>query len=221
MRPHVIGYSGYREETGMRTRQREPLSTNAVVIFGLNSTIRVDGGDLGTFVGGLSDTAPVVEHDGVMSGIQVDLTPLGARMLFGVPMHELARRSVALEDVIGVEARRLEERLHDAATWDERFAIVEDALARRLESATPPPPDVTYAWNRLAETQGRERVEALAQSIGSSRKHLAARFREHVGLPPKLVTRTMRFRRAIDLLTSLDPPPLDELAFTCGYYDQS
>ena len=31
----------------------------------------------------------------------------------------------------------------------------------------------------------------------------------------------MRFRRAIDLLTSPDPPPLDELAFTCGYYDQS
>ena len=100
----------------MRTRQREPLSTNAVLIFGLDSAIRVDGEELGTFVGGLADESPVIEHDGTMCGVQVDLTPLGARMLFGVPMHELARRSVALEDVIGADARRLEERLHDAAT---------------------------------------------------------------------------------------------------------
>src|SRR5262249_47401772 len=153
---------------------------------------------------------PVIEYDGLLRGVQVDLTPLGARMLLGVPMHELARRSLPLADVIGPTAADLDERLADAETPSERFAIVEAALARGLAQAERPPPEVDGAWARLAASHGRERVEALAAALGCSRKHLAARFREHVGLPPKLVARTMRFRRAADLL--LAGVPLDELA---------
>jgi len=194
------------------------MSTNAVIIFGLDSEIEVDGRRLGTFVGGLGDECPVITHDGAMSGVQVDVTPLGARMLLGVPMHELARRSFPLEDVLGAAAPRLDERLHDASSWEERFALLEDELAGRLEGATAPPPDVSWAWNRLRATDGRTRVSELAATLGCTRKHLAARFREHVGLPPKLVARTMRFRRATELLASR---PLDEIVFECGYYDQS
>jgi AraC-like DNA-binding protein len=160
--PYVVGYAGYEEVTGVPTRQREPMSTNAELIFGLDSEIEVDGRRLGTFVGGLSDECPVIVHDGAMSGVQVD--------------------------------------------------------ARRLDGASAPPPDVAWAWNRLRATHGRARVSELAATLCCSRKHLAARFREHVGLPPKLVARTMRFRRAVDLLPSR---PLDEIVFECGYYDQS
>jgi AraC-like DNA-binding protein len=201
------------------TRQREPLSTNVVLIFGLGTQLGVDGERLSTLVGGLGDTCQVIEHDGFMRGVQVDVTPLAARMLFGVPMHELARRSVALADVLGREADELDERLDDARTWDERFAIVDQALTRRLADAAPSPPDVAWAWRRLQATSGRQTIGGLASALGCSRKHLAARFRDHVGLPPKLVARTFRFRRAAELLAA--GTPLDELAHACGYYDQS
>jgi AraC-like DNA-binding protein len=153
-----------------------------------------------------------------MAGLQVDLTPLGARMALGVPMHELARRSVELEDVIGGEARTLADRLHATPSWDERIDLVTRALERRLRDAAAPPPDVAWAWSRLEETDGRTRISELAATLGCSGKHLAARFREYVGLPPKLVARTMRFRRAARLLAD---HPLDEVAYACGYYDQA
>jgi len=200
------------------TRQREPLGTQVVLIFGLGSELAVDGERLGTFVGALGDTCPVIEHDGAMRGVQVDITPLAARMLLDVPMHELARRSVPLADVLGREADELDERLDDLATWDERFDLLEHWLARRLETAPPPPPDVVWAWHRLGATRGRTKIEELAATLGCSRKHLAARFRDHVGLPPKLVARTMRFRHATDLLADHS---LDDVARRCGYYDQS
>jgi AraC-like DNA-binding protein len=163
----------------------------------------------------------VIEHDGVMRGIQVDVPPLAARRLFGVPMHELARTVVPLDELFGAAARRLEEQLAEAPTWNARFALVDATLAARLADTAPPPADVAWAWERLHASRGRARIDALAAALRCSRKHLAARFRDHVGLPPKLVARTMRFRHAVDLLGEGSELTLDELALACGYYDQS
>jgi hypothetical protein len=49
------------------------------------------------------------------SGIEVNLTPLGTFLLFGVPMEALSNRVVALDDLLGgAAARLLTERLHEA-----------------------------------------------------------------------------------------------------------
>ena len=227
LRRHIVRYCGYAERTGTPTRQREPLSTGVVLIFGLGPELRlVDATDsarpptrLGSFVAGLDDSCAVIEHDGEMRGVQVDLSPLAARMIFRLPMHELARQAAALEDVLGAEAIRLDERLAGARTWTERFELVETALAARLDSAEPPPPDAEWAWRRLAAAHGRIRIADLASELGCSRKHLAARFREHVGLPPKLVARMLRFRHTLDVLDSARGRSFTEIALACGYYD--
>ncbi|HUF02533.1 MAG TPA: helix-turn-helix domain-containing protein, partial [Gaiellaceae bacterium] len=54
-----------------------------------------------------------------------------------------------------------------------------------------------------------------------SRRHLVARFREHIGLPPKTVARILRFGRAVELMRRRTDLALAELAFECGYYDQA
>lgn len=218
---HVLRYCAYEEVTGVPTRQRELVSTSVVLIFGLDTRLGVDGERLQTFVGGLGDRCQWIEHEGSMAGVQVDLTPLAARLLLGVPMRELARTSVPLEDILGTQARELEQRLHEATSWDDRFDLIERALARRLGAAGSTPPDVRWAWARLAATHGRATVAELTTSLGCSRKHLAARFREYVGLPPKAIARMTRFRRAAELLVSPAEPSLDEVAFACGYFDQS
>jgi AraC-like DNA-binding protein len=141
-------------------------------------------------------------------------------MVFRVSMGSLAREVVTLEDLLGTDGRVLEERLMETGTWEERFDLVENMLGSKLEAAEQPPPDVDWAWRRLVASHGRLRVGELARELGCSRKHLAARFREHVGLPPKLVARMLRFRRASDLLDT-STTSLAELAAVCGYYDQA
>ena len=229
LRPYVERCWGYHERTAAPTRRREPASTGVVVILGLDAGLRlVDRNDparpsrrLRSFVAGLDDGCAVIEHDGEMHGVQVDLTPLAARMVFGVPMHELAHEAVALDDVLGSDGRRLEERVAGAQPWEERFAMVESALGTRLAAADPPPPDVAWAWQRLRSTHGSLRVSELAAELGCSRKHLAVRFRDHVGVPPKLAARVFRFRRAFDLLGSPTTPSIAEVAAASGYYDQA
>jgi AraC-like DNA-binding protein len=225
--PHVGRYWGYAHQASAAARQREPLSTGVVLIFGLGARLGiVDPAEprrpaawFGSFVGGLDDRCAVIEHTGEMSGVQVDLSPLATRMIFRVSMCSLAREVVALEDLLGSEVCLLEERLIEAATWEERFDLVEDMLRAKLREAQPPPPDIDWAWRRLVASHGRLRVAELATELGCSRKHLAARFREHVGLPPKVVARMLRFRRASDLIGT--GVSIAQIAAICGYYDQA
>jgi AraC-like DNA-binding protein len=228
LQPYIRHYTGYAERTSVPTRQREPASTGVVLIFGLGPELRLlDPADptrlaerFGSFVAGPDDACTMTEHDGEMRGVEVGLTPFAARMIFRVPMHALARHVVTLEDLLGREALRLEERLLDAHGWDARFDLIENALGSRLLAAEPPPPDVEWAWRRLRAASGRVRIADLAGELGCSRKHLAARFREHVGLPPSLVGRLLRFQLALDML-SAPHATIAEVAAACGYYDQA
>ena len=133
-------------------------------------------------------------------------------MLLGVPMHEIAGRIMPFEG-------ELPDRLAEAGGWEERFAIVDSAIGSRLLAATPPPPDVEHAWQRLAETRGRIGIAALAAELGCSRRHLAARFRDHVGVPPKAAARVLRFHHAMERLREGGDRWAD-VALDCGYYDQ-
>lgn len=229
LRGHIRRYVGYSERTAKPTRQREPPSTGVVLIFGLGPELRLvdrtaptrPAMRLGSFVAGLDDRCAVIEHDGEMRGVQVDLTPLAARMIFRVPMRALARQVVALEDLLGKEAGRLEDGLLDSGTWSERFDLIESALGKRLAAAEPPPPDIDWAWRRVTGARGRVRIADLAAELGCSRKHLATRFREHVGIPPKLLARLLRFSHAIELIGSSPHLTVADVAAACGYYDQA
>jgi AraC-like DNA-binding protein len=228
LRDQIRGYWGYHHVSAGPGRQREPLSTGVVLIFGLGPELGIvdrrapehPAARFGSFVAGLDDGCTVIEHSGELRGVQVDLSPLAAATIFGEPMHTLAREAFALEDLLGAEARLLEERLAGIDDWVERFAVVETFLAGRLADGRRPPADVDWAWRRLVASRGTTRIADLAAELGCSRKHLAVRFREHVGLPPKLVARMLRFRHAIDEI-GRPAASLAGVAATCGYYDQS
>jgi transcriptional regulator GlxA family with amidase domain len=65
------------------------------------------------------------------------------------------------------------------------------------------------------------RIEQLAARLGVSRQHMAAQFRDKVGLSPKLYARIRRFRRATAALKTTPAPDWAQLALDCGYFDQS
>jgi AraC-like DNA-binding protein len=226
---HVSSYYGFSEETGATTRRREGPDAAVVVVISFGNEWRIGdardpAGPLDrhtSFVAGLHDGAVLTEHDGRAAGMQVNLEAPAAGRLLGVPMHELARRTVPLDALFGAEADRLVERLHDLDSWNTRFDLLERTLAARLAASRPPSPEVAWAWERLRDTGGRVRVSALADELRWSRPRLVRRFREEVGLPPKAIARLRRFERVIELLERTPAPGWAEIAASCGYFDQS
>ena len=228
LRPHVLTLEGYEERLPAPVRQRHLPTVFVPVILNFGAPFRLlEPAGPGTathprssFVSGLGEAGGVTESDGNAVCVQVDLTPLGARRILGVPMHELEDRVVELEDVFGPDAQRLEEQLFDLPDWESRLDLVEASIAARLAAGPPVRADVAWAWRRLQETAGQIRVEELAAELRCSRKHLLAQFREHVGPGPKTTARLFRFNHLLRLL-GRSPPDWAELAFRCGYSDQS
>ena len=226
LRPFVSGYQGYVEAGSVPVLRQEVPTTRVPLIVNFGAPWRIAGAKDDTrpavessFFAGLSDRSVWVEASGPARCVQIDLTPIGAHLVFGVPMHELANRVVSLDDVLPADERGLTERLADATSWTARFEVLDRTLAKRLAEATPPSPEVVWAYGALERTGGRVPIASLAERVGRSRRHLATRFREQVGLPPKTVARIFRFRRALELLGS--GSGFADLAYECGYFDQA
>jgi AraC-like DNA-binding protein len=216
----VTGYQGFEERSTAAVARREVASPDGVVILDLADGWRIGGDRHASFAAGPDDRPSVVVHDGHARCLQLDLTPLGMRALLGAPPGELRGRVVGLDALLGRDGDLLVERVAGAPTWEARFALLDDALARRAAGAPPPRPDVVRASRRLRETRGALSVDALADELRCSRRHLARRFAEDVGLSPKRFARVLRFERAAALLLDPGGPSLVEVARACGYSDQ-
>jgi AraC-like DNA-binding protein len=171
----------------------------------------------GSFVAGL---LPGGLRTGGREGecLQIRLSPAVATAVLGAPA-ELTGTVATLEEVWGRDAGRTEERLRAAPTWDERFAITADVLARRLAAAPRVEPEVAHAWRRTLAARGRVRIDGLAEEVGWSRKRLWSRFRAQLGLTPKRAAQLVRFDHAAHLLAAGHPAAT--VAARSGYADQS
>jgi AraC-like DNA-binding protein len=229
LRDAVVRLAGYAERARGPVRFIEMPCTFVPVILDLGDGWSV--GDarrpdapldrFGPFVAGLTDFPVAVGHEGRGHCLQVDLRPRAARRLLGVPMHELANRTVALDDVLGAGARELVARIAETQGWPARFALVEDAIAARLAGAPPLRREVGWALGRIAAGARPARVGDVARELGWSHRRLIARFRDEVGLPPKRVARIARFERVQAALAADPAADLAGVAARCGYADQA
>jgi AraC-like DNA-binding protein len=175
-------------------------------------------------LGGLSRSVVLLPQDGPQRGVQLDVHPLAARQLLGLPAGELGGRVLDLDEVLGREGLRLADALTDAGNPRERLAVVEAFVDRRL--ADPPrhdvAPEVRAAWRLLVGSGGLARVDAVAADVGWGRRHLAARLRAETGLASKDLARVTRFARSAAMLRRAGGRVrLVDAAVACGYADQS
>jgi AraC-like DNA-binding protein len=228
LRRYVRRYYGFTEKASSPVRRREGPGVDVILLFSFGHGWRIGSATdpsrpvahVGSFVAGLHDACVTTEHDGESHGLQVSLTPPGGYALLGLPMDKLAGRTVDARAVLGARDSLAEE-LAGLDDWPSRFALLDQALLRRLGRARLPSSEVLWAWDRLARRHGRVPVGDLTTELGWSRRRIAARFREEVGLPPKSAARLLRFERAKALLDGADRPSLADVALDAGYYDQS
>jgi AraC-like DNA-binding protein len=238
LRPYVAAYTGYRQAGIEPARHRGLPSPWLTMIVTLDEPLliarhpdpRQPPSSHDFLLGGLHTAPALVTHDGWQSGIQLALTPLGARALLGMPAAELASIDVEAADVLGRLAGEVRERVVAAPGWAGRFAVLEEFLAARVRAAQAPGrpeprPEVSYAWSRLRQSGGAVSVAELAAETGWSVRHLAERFRAETGLSPKAGARVVRFdqaRRRLQRRQARDGRvALADLAAECGYYDQA
>lgn len=232
LRPFVGSYDGYLLRGFSPGVHVGMPSTAITVIVTIDEPIDVPvsshpdqaGRRWNTLAGGLTLRPTLIAHDGYQHGIQLALTPAGARALFGIPAGELGSWIIDLSDLLGPDAERVRERLQATSEWHSRFAVLDDVFTARLAATDHRTLEIGaelgQAWHMLTDPDQRPAVSRVARDIGWSRRHLASRFTTEFGITPKEAARLARFQASHRLLRR-PGTGIAEVAAVTGYYDQA
>ncbi|HEY7413242.1 MAG TPA: helix-turn-helix domain-containing protein [Vicinamibacteria bacterium] len=160
----------------------------------------------------------LIRSTGVPATVGVRFRPAGASAFFPQPMAEIRDTLVALEDLWGARARRLEDRLLHAPAAG-RGGLLEAALtaARRPECSWARSVHATV--NEIVQRRGAVSVASLARGAAASPRQLERRFAQAVGVGPRMLARIMRFQHVFELRHGA-PAGWAALAADGGFFDQ-
>jgi AraC-like DNA-binding protein len=205
------------------TGQRAPVLPTPAVVLGVQWRGRMRGPDgllAHAGVTGIQEQARTYEALGPTTSILVRFTPTGAACL-GLPLIDLAGRSVALDDILdGKRVRHLVERVGEAPDGVTARDVVIDLIAELDDNA-----------DRLVEralqmfTHGGDddeaRVAKIARSLAISERQLERRFLATVGVTPKRWQQLNRFHAAMTAMRASNVEAFIDIAVSAGYYDQA
>jgi AraC-like DNA-binding protein len=185
----------------------------------------------GCLVGGAREVLPVSGITGILSEpmviehprhhdvIAARLRPAAAYALLGMPMDQVMGQNVDLSAVFGREADELAERCHAASSVEERFRLLAEWIARRIEQSRGVDEAIAWSMAQIESSDGSVSIAELREETGMSKSRLVSGFRRQVGVTPKVYSRIIRFRRACGLLDA-GAGSLADVALAAGYYDQ-
>ena len=167
LRGLIAGYSGYRQHEVPPATHRGLPSPYLTLIITLDDPLTIarhpdpadPPGRYDTLAGGLHTTPALITHDGRQSGVQIALSPLGARALFGMPAAELARRDLPATEVLGL--RPVGVAGAGVPEFPSRARRPGDRL--RVMTAQNPPPQV---WPALRARDARALIRFLVAAFG-------------------------------------------------------
>jgi AraC-like DNA-binding protein len=145
--------------------------------------------------------------------------PYAIPRIFGFPANDLTDELTDLQSLLGRRGRELEERIMSAKDTASRIAILTAFFESRLDRDRRELPPVAASIDQVLGQKGLVDVRHIARSWYMSDRTFERRFKEFSGFGPKLYSRIARFQATLDYYGS--GKPLTDIAYECGYYDQS
>ncbi len=144
------------------------------------------------------------------------------RALLPVPMARAADRELPLARIVGRGATAaLVRSLRAARTPARRFAAAEEWLTARAAEARPRRATSTAAVALIREGGGRARIDAVARSLGWSRRRVERSFLRDLGIRPKVYARIVRLNAVLATLDDAQRARAVDIALDAGYFDQA
>ncbi|MCB0531211.1 MAG: helix-turn-helix transcriptional regulator [Lewinellaceae bacterium] len=142
--------------------------------------------------------------------------------ILGMPAQEIAGQVVLLDELWGPAFEDLRNGLLERPTAPEKFAWLEQFFFRKIQYAGGGNPVIDFAIDRLQTLSTAAGIAAIVEKTGYSHKHFVSLFHQHLGVPPKVFSRILKFQHAVRQLEStFGAPDWSALSYSCGYYDQA
>lgn len=164
-----------------------------------------------------------LQVSGKLSLFSILFQPHGAAQIFNVPINQLFEQNVPLVFIVNHEAIDLEVKLQETNSFQEKVFTAEKFLLKRLKSNYKHHEfsRINLCLSEINRTKGLVSTEKLSELACLSRKQFERSFSAFVGTSPGKFLKTVRFQYALHTKFNQKSISLTQLAFDCGYYDQS
>lgn len=147
------------------------------------------------------------------------LYPHALPQLFCLPASEITNQSADIKTFFGKEGEILEEKIMLASNNDQRVKLVCDFLEARLKNERTVYRKIFSSINLISTNCSVASVKTLADNSFLSVRQFERKFKEFSGFSPKLFLRITRFNSVLN--KAFQDNSLAQIAYECGYYDQS
>lgn len=151
--------------------------------------------------------------------LKVSFQPGSLFRLLGVPMNLLVDSHAELEAITGNAVKTVRERLPEATDYAAMIQVVEQFLLRKASQCRQSLLPIDLVAQQMLLPGAYHQLDRLAYDACLSTRQFERKFRERLGVSPKLFTRITRFRYAYKLRENDPNRSWLDIAYACGYYD--
>lgn len=163
-----------------------------------------------------------IEPTGYVNTFAIRFFPYGFANFVSIPLRDLANKETPIEVLFGEKiAKELEQKIVQASDADERIAIIEAFLLKKLNDEKTIDNIVKTTIDALLSTKGSASIKAILKEDLSQRRQLERKFIKQIGISPKQLGKVIRIQAALKMLLNEKTENLSTIAYQSEYYDQA
>ncbi|RAK70219.1 helix-turn-helix domain-containing protein [Hymenobacter edaphi] len=151
--------------------------------------------------------------------LQVVFQPGQLFLLTGIPAQQLVNGYLDAEAVLGAEVARVNEQLATAASYPQMLSVVEQYLRQLVRRARGKPHPIDRIGRLMGQYPDKYPLEWFAREACLSYRQFDRKFKERMGVGPKLYRRIIRFDQAFRRKNQAPEQDWLSIALHCGYHD--
>ncbi len=146
--------------------------------------------------------------------------PHAIPLLFATPADEITNSNIEISELMGVLGKELEDKMLTAPSNTKRISIITSFLLHRLAQSSLANRNIIATAKHIIANRGLVNLNRLVEDNFLSQRHFERKFKALTGFSPKLFSRIVRFENSLSAYNT-NKLSLTEVAYRCGYYDQS
>ncbi|NSL91235.1 AraC family transcriptional regulator [Chitinophaga sp. Mgbs1] len=148
--------------------------------------------------------------------------PNALKSVFGLNAGDLTNSCVDLNLVSSPKKCYLSEKLLQSTSIDNQIEILSSYLHSQISNSHVPVDGIIeYAVSRIMTSNGSVPLKELLEKLHMTERTFERKFKEYVGISPKLFSRICRFQASLQQLKNNKYTRLSDIAFENDYADQS
>lgn len=146
--------------------------------------------------------------------------PFAIPKLSSFSSTQLSNQMPDLDILLGSDAKDLEEKVMLARDNNTRVKLVSAFLEKQFSKTKEPDGSIVSSIKHIIHSKGQVNIEKTASDFFLSKRQFERKFKEFSGFSPKFYSRIIRFQSAVKQY-GIKNKSLTEIAYDCGYFDQS